>query len=226
MSTPNLFDYATKELSQDAFITWLLQWADPRHQTADSQLHSCAQAFVRLLLKEEETFAINSMKSGRQWKNIDVWAEINDEILLAIEDKTHTGEHSSQLERYKADVETWCSDAERGKRWMGRFAYLKTGDEANGFAEDIRAKGWHTIGRPELVKFFKQHTEITNAIFNDFCEHLEKVEIMRDYLNQENYLNGMIISGKAFIVGSKHKTRFQAKSGFMSVIPQVDFGVM
>ena len=25
---PNLFSIATKELSQDAFITWLLQWAD------------------------------------------------------------------------------------------------------------------------------------------------------------------------------------------------------
>jgi hypothetical protein len=25
---PNLFQFATKELSQDAFICWLLAWAD------------------------------------------------------------------------------------------------------------------------------------------------------------------------------------------------------
>ena len=26
--TPNLFDFATKELSQDAVICWLIAWAD------------------------------------------------------------------------------------------------------------------------------------------------------------------------------------------------------
>lgn len=176
MNAPNLFDYATRELSQDAFITWLLQWADPKYKATDGQLHLCAQAFVRLLCNEQESFAITSIKSGRQWKNIDVWAEINDEILLAIEDKTHTGEHSSQLERYKADVETWCSDAERGKQWTSRLVYLKTGDEASGFTEDIRKKGWCTIGRRKLLDFFRKYAEITNAIFTDFREHLERVE--------------------------------------------------
>ncbi len=28
MSKPNLFQIATKELSQDGFFTWLIQWAD------------------------------------------------------------------------------------------------------------------------------------------------------------------------------------------------------
>ena len=29
---PNLFKYATSELSQDAFICWLLEWAKPQNR--------------------------------------------------------------------------------------------------------------------------------------------------------------------------------------------------
>jgi len=29
---PNIFRLATKELSQDGFFTWLLQWADNNHK--------------------------------------------------------------------------------------------------------------------------------------------------------------------------------------------------
>ena len=32
---PNIFDIATKELSQDAFITWLLAFADNDNQQYD-----------------------------------------------------------------------------------------------------------------------------------------------------------------------------------------------
>lgn len=36
---PNLFTYATSELSQDAFICWLAAWADPKFKDADPALH-------------------------------------------------------------------------------------------------------------------------------------------------------------------------------------------
>ncbi len=39
MEKPNLFSYATSELSQDAFIAWLLAWASPEYQTVDKELH-------------------------------------------------------------------------------------------------------------------------------------------------------------------------------------------
>ena len=42
--TPNLFDYATKELSQDAFFCWLLAWADEECRDADSTLHALGAA--------------------------------------------------------------------------------------------------------------------------------------------------------------------------------------
>ncbi len=63
---PNLFDYATSELSQNVSID----------------------------------YEISTIKVGRQWCKIDVWALINNEYFLVIEDKKGTTEHSNQLKRY------------------------------------------------------------------------------------------------------------------------------
>ncbi len=37
---PNLFSIATKELSQDAFIAWLMQWGDVKYKETDKELFS------------------------------------------------------------------------------------------------------------------------------------------------------------------------------------------
>ena len=106
MAKPNIFRLATKELSQDAFFTWLLQWADKKHIQFDPQLNEIAQDFVRLLIGQSVDYQINKVEAGRQWNNIDIWAEINDEYFIGIEDKTNTGEHFEQLERYKKIAES------------------------------------------------------------------------------------------------------------------------
>ena len=165
MNPPNLFQIATRELSQDAFVTWLLQWADPKYQELNSKLFACAQSFIRLLIAEDSNFPIKSVTAGRQWENIDIWAEINDEILLVVEDKTHTGEHSSQLEKYKATAEAWCKDPERGKPWQAKLAYLKTGDEAGGFLQEIRTKGYCTVDRRDFLHLLQSHKDVENDIY-------------------------------------------------------------
>ena len=50
---PNLFNYATSELSQDAFLAWLIQWADKDNKKNDSYLNACAVSFVQELLGNE-----------------------------------------------------------------------------------------------------------------------------------------------------------------------------
>ena len=127
MIKPNIFRLATKELSQDGFFTWLLQWADNEQSQHDQQLNKTAQDFVRLLLKQTPDFKINKVEAGRQWNNIDIWAEINDEYFIGIEDKTNTGEHSEQLERYKQ----MATDHYKDKNYKLVFVYLKTGNESS-----------------------------------------------------------------------------------------------
>lgn len=42
--TPNIFDFATSELSQDAFLCWLIAWADSSQIENDETLNNCACA--------------------------------------------------------------------------------------------------------------------------------------------------------------------------------------
>ena len=49
MNRPNLFRIATSELSQDAFLVWLIQWADPSTMQYDPALCTAGQDFIRLL---------------------------------------------------------------------------------------------------------------------------------------------------------------------------------
>jgi len=78
---PNIFDYATSELSQDAFLTWLIQWADKDYQEIDSSLNACAISFVQELLGKDNSYKIETVEAGRQWNNIDVWALVNNQYF-------------------------------------------------------------------------------------------------------------------------------------------------
>lgn len=170
---PNLFNFATKELSQDAFLAWLIQWASPECHDLDQPLSECACRFVKKLLSLQISppAEISSVKSGTQWENIDVWAEINDKYLLIIEDKTITGEHSNQLQVYKERATAWCAD----NNFQLVCVYLKTGSESASIQEKIRKQGFAVFRRGDFLDILSE-CNITNHIFNDFREHLQALE--------------------------------------------------
>ena len=49
MSKPNIFSYATKELSQDAVICWLIACSD---QDTDAELRQLGKSFLRSLFSK------------------------------------------------------------------------------------------------------------------------------------------------------------------------------
>ena len=51
MPEPNLFAFATSELSQDAALCWLLAWADPSCAASDTAMHDTGRAFLELLYR-------------------------------------------------------------------------------------------------------------------------------------------------------------------------------
>jgi len=48
---PNLFSYATSELSQDAFICWLIKWSE---NATDLELKDLGHRFVNALMSKWE----------------------------------------------------------------------------------------------------------------------------------------------------------------------------
>ena len=129
---PNLFDYATKELSQDAMIGWLIHWADDRFAGADRELHGCGRRFVLALLRKHGvTSPPEQIETTiyQQDKSIDVLARLSPNHVLLIEDKTGTKDHGGQLRRYYEHVIN-------GRTKLGNVSeesvypiYLKTGNQ-------------------------------------------------------------------------------------------------
>ncbi|TWI83278.1 PD-(D/E)XK nuclease superfamily protein [Lacibacter cauensis] len=174
---PNIFYVATSELSHDAFFTWLLQWADPKHSDTNQELHLLGKSFIKLLLHDqfaEEINTLSSIKAVRQWKNIDVWVEIfcsNTKILLIVENKTFTVEHSNQLLRYKETGETFC--AEQGFELS--CAYVKVGSETKKLITAIQEKGYKTVHRQALLQFFST-MHCKHPLVADYVNYLQKLE--------------------------------------------------
>jgi len=167
---PNIFDFATSELSQDALFAWLIQWADPKFKDKDNTMFILAQNFVKMLLGDPN-YPINSVNVDRQWKNIDVWAEINDDTFLVIEDKTNTSIHDDQLERYKKTVEEWY----KGKRDKLFFAYVKTGNEPLSILRTIETIGYRTISRIDIINCLKDYSG-NNSIIPSYYSYLSDIE--------------------------------------------------
>ena len=169
-NVPNIFSFATSELSQDAMFAWLMQWADPKYKEKDADLYFVANSFIKILLGNEQ-HNIKTICVGRQWQNIDVWAEINDDIFLIIEDKTNTSIHDDQLERYKKTVK----EEYKGKRENLFFVYVKTGNEPLSVLKKIEEKGYRTISRKDIIDCLIQYKG-NNALLLNYLEHLKNIE--------------------------------------------------
>ena len=103
LESPNLFHYGRKELSQDAMICWLLDWANKRFAEVDPHLHDCGQKFAQALFAKHDKSGperIETVALGMQVKGIDILAWINEKYAILIEDKTDSGVHGCQLKKY------------------------------------------------------------------------------------------------------------------------------
>ena len=184
-NVPNLFHYATKELSQDAMICWLIKWAGRGKGAGPEQeeLRRCGRRFVSALLnhKRDDKDPIEleddvETEIHRQERSIDVLARVNDKHVLLIEDKTGTKDHSKQLQRYYDNVVN-------GNTQIGAIAkehlypvYLKTGNQS--LADDHRIEAienYKVFDRADFLNVLNRYGG-RNSILLDFRQYLQKLE--------------------------------------------------
>jgi len=170
MNQPNLFSYATSELSQDAFICWLLSWASPEFKEADEDLHGCATNLVNSLFgkhKKKIPSGIKKIEVKKQDNNIDVLCIINETYPILIEDKTGTKDHSNQLSRYLKDI--------RGRGFKDNNIipiYFKTEDQAS--YSNVVNNGYQPFLRKDFLSILNAYNG-TNAILVDYRAHLQSI---------------------------------------------------
>lgn len=116
LDIPNLFNYATKELSQDAFLCWALEWRNIRGHQMCEFAYLLLESFVKESVYENqiEPLDIEKVELIKQYKNIDVLvlAKLRNGLILPIiiEDKTDTSEHDNQLDRYRRIINEEYTD--------------------------------------------------------------------------------------------------------------------
>ena len=177
MATPNLYRFATKELAQDATIAYILEWADPEHRKSYPRLHALGIELLRSLLRTQEVDLppIKTLHIETQVDRIDILVQINanqnaNRIILIIEDKVSTTEHSNQIERYKEIVK---------EKYSGSYdhlvaVYLKTGNESREYLPPKDKCG--SFLRRDVLDVLNRFQDTQNTIVDDFRIHLQRLE--------------------------------------------------
>ena len=166
MNRPNLFNWASSELSQDAFISWLLSWGN---YPENGELNKTAKYLIEKLT-DNQIGKVEKIEIIKQRHKIDILCIVNDEYAILIEDKTNTKNHSNQLENYLTKL---SKDFPREKIFP---IYFKTGDQSN-FAS-INKAGYKLFLRPDFIEVldFGKNQGITNSIYLDFYDYLIRIE--------------------------------------------------
>lgn len=168
----NLFRFATKELSQDAFLLWLVSNADKRQNIADKSLQKVAHKFVRALIGPYDK-EIEFVEVERQWNHIDVSFSVNDDFFVIIEDKAGASLHDNQLKRYRVEA------SERA-RSEGRKLKCVYYNSKNPVASEVKLvedekSGYDYLKRKDLLGVLDEYVG-DNAILTDYREWLREIE--------------------------------------------------
>lgn len=191
MERNNIFNFATSELSQDAFICWLCNWVnfdDNSLSEDEKKLKSLATEFIEKMLGEK--LEDRKVNIKRQYQKIDVLLEIQNktefitkgnninpivDMYVIIEDKVGIGLHSNQIERYR-ELISEKNEKDNGSRAKIKVVYYKIYDEDN--TERLKENGVNVIlGRENILELLKEYKDkINNSIFENYHNYLSNIE--------------------------------------------------
>lgn len=183
MESHNLFNYATSELSQDAFICWLMSFADDKK--ADQNIFKVSNLVLQKLFNLHGINNYNfldNIEIKKQFEKIDVLLIItirNEKYTIIIEDKTHTRNHSNQLERYRDAV---LKNGFDKQRVLG--IYFKTEDQSN--YDSVVKSGYKPFKRNDFLDILRKgiNLGIKNNIYLDYVAYLESIEQKYNSFNE------------------------------------------
>lgn len=182
-SKPNLFKYATSELSQDAMFCWMLEWANDKYKHNYAALHGVGVAFVQMLCDGKlNGIPLTDVQVRKQENDIDILCEINSNQILIIEDKVGTKEHSKQLEKYDKHIKLKYPNHQH------ILVYLQTGDQGN--YSKAHKLGYRVVKRKDLLELFETESgriaRDTSDILSDYYDRLSDVEIRVQSFNSKS----------------------------------------
>ena len=167
--TKNLFEFATKELSQDAFLRWLFEnWNSDQEDVKEA-----SRTLITELLKKSIDFdKITKFNTSAQERNIDLLIRfVIDEVMyvIVIEDKTYSFSHDDQLIKYKSYADKEFADINV------KYIYYKTNIISNDERNDVENKGWEVFDINFIHGIFSKLSNLNNNILADYIGHIKKL---------------------------------------------------
>lgn len=176
---PNIFEFATKELSQDAFLCYLLEFSKEENKNYKDE-YTFANFFLRNILKKFSlNMEVKKLEMKKQYNNIDILLILNDEYYIIIEDKTFTSERKKQIISYKDKLKKILeNDGVNFDEEKIYGLYFKIGDEClQGIEEKENTKGMNikSLLRKEIINIFENYSG-ENIIFNDYISYIKGIQ--------------------------------------------------
>ena len=170
-----------KEIVVDYFLSWTLRCAsDEGLEYYNNERLSCyCRRILSVLLFDNPSkikeYRIKSVKTWKQWQQMDLCAEvilenkssIEEKHALLMENKVYTRLHGNQLERYKTIFE---EDYE-GKEFKLHYVYFTCAED---FGEDeaiCRKSGFQAYTMDDVYNKISENEELEltgNALFDEF----------------------------------------------------------
>ncbi len=181
----NLFEYATKELSQDAFLRWLIEnW----NESDDKELQRASRGFLDFLtdnayshLDYEKAKIVTYAQVAHMDITIDVFPDKDKKLhdIIVIEDKTGSSEHN-QLVDYNETLRKWKNQKDGNVRDIHKVFY-KSGylsdqdDKGIKKANEGEESTWKTKDIRDIWKFFKDYTNASSDVLRDYSRYIERL---------------------------------------------------
>jgi len=167
----NIFEYATKELAQDAFLRWLIENIDSEHE--DIRRTSATLICTFLGLEYNETVHIDDVDACSQERKIDILVKLRvnqEKHMIAIEDKTDSHEHSNQLDKYKDYLMNKYPD------YTKHYVFYKTSPMHDDETTYITSKEWQVYDIEKIYRIFTTlDFPIENYLLKSYIEHIKNL---------------------------------------------------
>lgn len=196
----NIFDFAAKELSQDAFLSWFIaSYNEP-------EISEYSYKFINFLTGYH--FNVGDIKKvaiKQQCDGIDIVVDFwtNDDLhyVLIIEDKTTSSAHTSQLEKYAKTMDGWNNNEEgylnRRRKVFYKVNHLTDQDKKEleiGNKKYEENDKWRVFDINKIYSFFSNIKKTESQILNSYVLHINQIykdlnEVSGLPINEWNYVN-------------------------------------
>lgn len=203
----NMFKFATNELTQDAFLMWLIEASDPKEQNdVDKDLYEASRKLIYELTGISVNEEILEVWTYPQAYKIDITAYIKtnkEEHVLYIEDKVMSKEHN-QLEIYNDGIKKMLNKWKdfKGKSLKIHKIFYKIDFIEEDERNRVEKAGWKIYPFKDIINLFSNYRTTKNLFLRQYAEYINDIYLELNYLDIPMVPHDTMTAWRAFFINT------------------------